>query len=101
MNCLHANLVAVNGVGVLILGEPGSGKSSLSYELIKRGHRLVADDLVLVSRIKKSGLLVGKSPKTGLGLLHLRDHGVIDIKKKFGAGSIAAKTTIDVLVKIK
>ncbi len=101
MNCLHANLARVNGHGVLILGEPGSGKSSLSLELVKRGHQLVADDLVLLSLEKKTGRLVGRAPKSGLGLLHQRDHGVIDIKKKFGPHAIAAKTTIDVIVKIK
>lgn len=101
MTSLHANLVSVNGFGVLIVGKPCSGKSRLCYELLKRGHKLVADDLVLVKKKSQSKMLIGTCPKSGLGLMHLRGHGIIDVASVFGKKSIQQSARIDLVINLK
>ena len=84
---LHGVLVDVYGVGVLITGDSGVGKSETALELVKRGHRLVADDNVEIKEINKNEL-IGKAPKIIEHLLEIRGLGIINVMTLFGAGSI-------------
>lgn len=90
---LHGVLVDVYGVGVLITGDSGIGKSETALELVKRGHRLVADDNVEIKEITK-GELVGKPPKLIEHLLEIRGLGIINVMTLFGAGSILTEKQI-------
>lgn len=87
MTTMHGVLVDVYGVGVLITGKSGVGKSEIALELIKRGHRLVADDLVEVSEVAKN-VLIGTPPKIIEHLLEIRGVGIIDIMNLLGASAI-------------
>lgn len=78
---VHGNLVVINGRGILLLGKPASGKSTLSYELLKQGHQFVADDLVLLD--EQGDFLIGAVKPEGYGLMHLRGQGLIDLKIHF------------------
>ena len=90
---LHGVLVDVYGVGVLITGDSGIGKSETALELVKRGHRLVADDNVEIREISKDEL-IGKPPKLIEHLLEIRGLGVINVMTLFGAGSILTEKQI-------
>jgi len=90
---LHGVLVDVYGVGVLITGDSGIGKSETALELVKRGHRLVADDNVEIKEITKDEL-VGKPPKLIEHLLEIRGLGIINVMTLFGAGSILTEKQI-------
>ncbi|MFO3702586.1 HPr(Ser) kinase/phosphatase [Staphylococcus felis] len=90
---LHGVLVDVYGIGVLITGDSGIGKSETALELVKRGHRLVADDNVEIKEITKDQL-VGKPPKIIEHLLEIRGLGIINVMTLFGAGSILTQKRI-------
>ncbi|PNZ87739.1 HPr kinase/phosphorylase [Staphylococcus pettenkoferi] len=90
---IHGVLVDVYGVGVLITGDSGIGKSETALELIKRGHRLVADDNVEIREITKDEL-IGKPPKLIEHLLEIRGLGIINVMTLFGAGSILTEKRI-------
>ncbi|ARJ51290.1 HPr(Ser) kinase/phosphatase [Staphylococcus lutrae] len=90
---LHGVLVDVYGVGVLITGDSGIGKSETALELVKRGHRLVADDNVEIKEINKDQL-IGKAPKIIEHLLEIRGLGIINVMTLFGAGSILTQKRI-------
>ncbi|ANQ82488.1 HPr kinase/phosphorylase [Staphylococcus pseudintermedius] len=90
---LHGVLVDVYGVGVLITGDSGIGKSETALELVKRGHRLVADDNVEIKEITKDQL-IGKAPKIIEHLLEIRGLGIINVMTLFGAGSILTQKRI-------
>ena len=90
---LHGVLVDVYGVGVLITGDSGIGKSETALELVKRGHRLVADDNVEIKEITKDEL-IGKPPKLIEHLLEIRGLGIINVMTLFGAGSILTEKQI-------
>ncbi|MGV3243440.1 HPr(Ser) kinase/phosphatase [Staphylococcus sp. 11261D007BR] len=90
---LHGVLVDVYGVGVLITGDSGIGKSETALELVKRGHRLVADDNVEIKEITKDEL-IGKPPKIIEHLLEIRGLGIINVMTLFGAGSILTQKRI-------
>lgn len=90
---LHGVLVDVYGVGVLITGDSGIGKSETALELVKRGHRLVADDNVEIKEINKDQL-IGKPPKIIEHLLEIRGLGIINVMTLFGAGSILTQKRI-------
>jgi len=95
----HGVLVDVFGVGVLITGESGVGKSECALELIKRGHQLVADDVVDISRVGNK--LVGESPETVRDFMELRGIGLVDIKLIFGIGAVVRRKTINVVIKLE
>ncbi|ULG72547.1 HPr(Ser) kinase/phosphatase [Macrococcus brunensis] len=84
---LHGVLVDVYGIGVLITGDSGVGKSETALELVKRGHRLVADDNVEIKEVSRN-ILMGSPPKLIEHLLEIRGLGIINIMTLFGAGSI-------------
>jgi len=96
---LHGVLVDVYGEGILIMGESGIGKSETALELIKRGHRLVADDAVEIKRISHN-LLVGTAPELIRYLIELRGIGIIDVKELFGVGSVKQTQNIDLVIKL-
>ena len=93
---LHGVLVDVYGIGILITGESGIGKSETALELIKRGHRLVTDDAVDIKEI--DGELIGTSPKITIGMLEVRGIGIIDISSLYGLSSILPSKDINLLM---
>ncbi|MGV3143288.1 HPr(Ser) kinase/phosphatase [Staphylococcus simulans] len=97
---LHGVLVDVYGVGVLITGDSGIGKSETALELVKRGHRLVADDNVEIREITKDEL-IGKPPKLIEHLLEIRGLGIINIMTLFGAGSILTEKKIGLNINLE
>ncbi|WP_249175464.1 HPr(Ser) kinase/phosphatase, partial [Clostridium tyrobutyricum] len=96
---LHGVLVDVYGVGMLITGESGIGKSETALELIKRGHRLVADDAVDIKEI--DGELHGKSPYITSGMIEVRGMGIIDISALYGLSSVLKSKIIHLVVYIE
>ncbi|MCX5804865.1 MAG: HPr(Ser) kinase/phosphatase [Proteobacteria bacterium] len=96
---VHGVLVDIMGVGILIIGRPGIGKSENALELIMRGHRLIVDDVVYV---KKMGAidLYGESPEMIENLLEIRGIGVVDIGRLFGVSSVRKKIKIDFVVEL-
>ena len=89
-------LVDVFGVGVLITGESGIGKSECALELIKRGHQLVADDVVDIARVGRA--LLGEAPEIVRDFMELRGIGIVDIKSIFGIGAILRRKTINIVI---
>ncbi|MDR1638799.1 MAG: HPr(Ser) kinase/phosphatase [Clostridiales bacterium] len=97
---LHGVLVDIYGEGVLIMGESGIGKSETALELIKRGHRFVADDAVEVKRVSHQ-TLIGSCPELIRYFIELRGIGIIDVKQMFGVESIKATQSIDLIIKLE
>lgn len=93
---LHGVLVDVYGIGILITGESGIGKSETALELIKRGHRLVTDDAVDIKEI--DGELIGSSPRITIGMLEVRGIGIIDVAALYGLSSILPEKDIQLLM---
>ncbi|MBR4030514.1 MAG: HPr(Ser) kinase/phosphatase [Clostridia bacterium] len=96
----HGVLVEVYGEGVLILGESGVGKSETAIELVKRGHRLVADDAVEIKKVSAISL-VGTAPEIIRHFIELRGIGIIDVKKIFGMGAVKDSEKIDLIINIE
>ncbi|MBQ4640272.1 MAG: HPr kinase/phosphorylase [Clostridia bacterium] len=97
---LHGVLVDVYGVGILITGESGVGKSETALELVKRGHQLVADDVVDISKVNDKRL-VGESPETIRHFMEIRGIGIIDIKAMYGVGSVMMSRSIDLVIHLE
>ena len=97
---LFGTLVDVYGVGVLLMGDSGIGKSETSLELIKRGHRLIADDAVDVSALI-DGRLVGSAPELIRHKMEIRGVGIIDIKSLYGTGAVADECAIDLVIRLE
>ena len=95
----HAGLIDVYGVGLLLTGKSGIGKSETALELIKRGHRLVADDSVIMSRIEDT--LIGTSPEAIRYFMEIRGIGIIDIRSMYGVGSIIQDKKIELVVELE
>ncbi|AJA48688.1 HPr kinase/phosphorylase [Clostridium pasteurianum DSM 525 = ATCC 6013] len=93
---LHGVLVDVYGFGILITGESGIGKSETALELIKRGHRLIADDAVDIKAIE--GVLHARSPFITSGMLEVRGMGIIDVPALYGLSSVLETKTIDLVM---
>ncbi len=93
---LHGVLVDVYGIGMLITGESGIGKSETALELIKRGHRLVSDDAVDIKEL--DGELMGTSPRITFGMLEVRGMGIIDVAALYGLSSILAAKEIKIVI---
>ena len=96
----HGVLVDVYGIGVLITGESGVGKSETALELIKRGHQLVADDAVDICRITDSRL-IGTCPEMIRHLMEVRGIGLIDVRAIFGIGSVEPTKSIDLVIHLE
>ncbi len=97
---MHGELVEVYGVGVLLTGESGVGKSEAALELVKRGHRLVADDVVDIKRVSERRL-IGESPEMIRHLMEIRGIGIIDVATMFGIGSVMRTRSIDLVVHLE
>ncbi len=95
---VHGVLVDVADQGVLIIGESGIGKSECALELIRRGYRFIADDMVRIK--KKRGVLTGHSARTGKHYIEIRGVGVIDIKELYGLRSITEEKAVDCVVNL-
>ena len=96
---MHGVLVDVYGEGLLIIGESGIGKSEAALELIKRGHRLVADDAVEIRKISHKTLM-GTCPVLIRYLIELRGIGILDVHELYGAGAVKASQNIDIVIKL-
>lgn len=96
----HGVLVEVYGEGVLMLGESGVGKSETAIELIKRGHRLIADDAVEIRRVS-SKTLVGSSPDNIRHFIELRGIGIVNARRIFGMGSVKLTEKIDMVINLE
>ncbi|MCI7351188.1 MAG: HPr(Ser) kinase/phosphatase [Ruminococcus sp.] len=96
----HGVLIEVYGEGMLIVGESGVGKSETAVELIKRGHRLVADDAVEIRRVSSISL-VGSSPENIRHFLELRGIGIINARRLFGMGAVKITEKIDMIVELE
>lgn len=97
---IHGVLVDVYGEGLLIMGESGIGKSEAALELIRRGHRLVTDDVVEIRKINEH-TLVGTSPDITRYFIELRGIGIIDVKTLFGVECVKEKQNIDIVIKLE
>ena len=97
---IHGVLVDVYGEGVLSMGESGIGKSEAALELIKRGHRLVSDDVVEIRRVSDA-TLVGSAPDITRHFIELRGIGIIDVKTLFGVESVKDTQSIDLVIKLE
>lgn len=96
---IHGVLVDVYGEGVLITGESGIGKSEAALELVRRGHRLVSDDVVEISRINDH-TLIGTAPDITRNFIELRGIGIVDVKTLYGVECIKEKQQIDLVIKL-
>lgn len=96
----HGVLVEVYGEGILMLGESGVGKSEAAMELLKRGHRLVADDAVEIKRVSNR-TLVGTSPEIIRHLIELRGIGIVDVRQIFGMGAVKESEKIDLVLSLE
>lgn len=97
---IHGVLVDVFGEGVLIMGESGIGKSEAALELIKRGHRLVTDDVVEIRKVSDE-TLIGSAPDITKHFIELRGIGIIDVKTLFGVESVKDTQNIDMVIKLE
>lgn len=96
----HGVLVEVYGEGVLLLGDSGIGKSETAIELIKRGHRLIADDAVEIKRVSAKSL-VGQAPDLIRHYVELRGIGIVDIRRLFGMGAVKQSEKIDLIINLE
>ncbi len=96
----HGVLVEVHGEGMLITGDSGVGKSETALELIKRGHRLIADDAVEILRTSRS-TLEGRAPEIIRNFMELRGLGVVDVQSLYGIGAVKPETRIDMVVTLE
>ena len=97
---IHGVLVDVYGEGILIMGESGIGKSEAALELIKRGHRLITDDVVEIRKVSDD-TLVGTAPDITRHFIELRGIGIIDVKNLFGVQSVKETGNIDLVIKLE
>ena len=97
---LHGVLVDVYGMGVLITGESGVGKSEAALELVRRGHQLVADDVVDICRITENRL-IGEAPEMVRHLMEIRGIGIIDTKAMYGISAVLTSKTIDLIIHLE
>ncbi len=96
----HGVLVEVYGEGILILGDSGVGKSETAIELVKRGHRLIADDAVEIKKVSAVSL-VGTAPEMIRHYVEMRGVGIIDVRRIFGMGAVKVSEKIDLIIKLE
>ena len=97
---LHGVLIEVYGEGILILGDSGVGKSETAIELVKRGHRLIADDAVEIKRVSAT-TLVGTAPEIIRHYVELRGIGIVDVRRIFGMGAVKETEKIDMIINLE
>ena len=96
----HGVLIEVYGEGILLVGDSGVGKSETAIELIKRGHRLIADDAVEIRRVSSKSL-VGRAPENIRHFIELRGVGIINVSRVYGAGAVKVTETVDLVVQLE
>ena len=96
----HGVLVDVHGIGVLIMGSSGVGKSETALELVKRGHQLVADDVVDIIKVSDNRL-IGECPEMVRHFMEIRGIGIIDIRAMYGVGAVALSKSIDLVIRLE
>ena len=97
---LHGSFVDVYGIGVLLMGRSGIGKSEIALDLVERGHRLVADDVVMVTR-KGEGILMGSGTDLTKHFMEIRGLGLLDIRSMFGIRAIRFQKRVEVVVELQ
>lgn len=97
---LHGVLVDVFGIGVLLLGESGTGKSECALDLVSRGHRLVADDLVELTR-QGDRIVIGRGPARARHHMEVRGLGIVDVRELFGVTAIRYRKRIELVVTLE
>lgn len=97
---VHGVLVDIFGEGVLITGESGIGKSEAALELIKRGHRLVTDDVVEIRKVSDE-TLIGTAPDITKHFIELRGIGIVDVKTLYGVSSVKDTQSIDMVIRLE
>ncbi len=97
---MHGVLVEVYGEGLLLLGDSGVGKSETAIELVKRGHRLIADDAVEIKRVSDK-TLVGTAPEIIRHYVELRGIGIVDVRRLFGMGAVKMTERIDLVINLE
>ncbi|MDX1429640.1 MAG: HPr(Ser) kinase/phosphatase [Rhodothermales bacterium] len=97
---VHASLVDVYGIGLLLIGKPGIGKSEVALDLVERGHRLVADDVVIVTK-KEEKLLMGSGTALVQLFMEIRGLGLIDVRAMFGVRAIRFQKRVEVVVNMQ
>lgn len=96
---MHGVLVEVYGVGVLIIGKSGVGKSETALDLVIRGHRLISDDTVIIKRIED--MLQGRSPEVTMHFMEIRGLGILDIERLYGVGSVKYDEFIEMIIELE
>ena len=96
----HGVLVEVYGEGILILGDSGIGKSELAIELVKRGHRLVADDAVELRKVSNRQIM-GTAPENIRHFIELRGVGIVNVARVYGVGAVKVTETVDFVVQLE
>ncbi len=96
----HAGLMDIYGVGILLMGDSGVGKSETALELVKRGHRLVADDVVEINKLADNQL-IGKSPEIIRHMMEIRGLGIIDVRTLYGIGAVMIEKSIELAVNLE
>ena len=96
----HGVLVEVYGEGILLVGDSGVGKSETAIELIKRGHRLIADDAVEIRRVSSKSL-VGQSPENIRHFIELRGIGIVNVARVYGVGAVKLSESLDLVVQLE
>lgn len=96
---VHGELLEVFGIGVLIMGKSSVGKSETALELVARGHRLVADDMVDITAIDKK--IIGEAPENIRHFMELRGLGIINVRRLYGSGAIKIQTEVDMVIELE
>ncbi len=96
----HAGLMDIYGVGILLMGDSGVGKSETALELVKRGHRLVADDVVEIIKLSDNQL-IGQSPEVIRHMMEIRGLGIIDVRTLYGIGAVLVEKSIELAVNLE
>ncbi|WP_308652692.1 HPr(Ser) kinase/phosphatase [uncultured Anaerococcus sp.] len=96
---VHGELLEVFGIGVLIMGKSSVGKSETALELVARGHRLVADDMVDITAIDKK--IIGEAPENIRHFMELRGLGIINVRRLYGSGAIKMQTEVDMVIELE
>ncbi len=96
----HAGLMDIYGVGILLMGDSGVGKSETALELVKRGHRLVADDVVEIVKLSDNQL-IGQSPEVIRHMMEIRGLGIIDVRTLYGIGAVLVEKSIELAVNLE
>ena len=97
---LHGVLVEIYGEGILLLGDSGVGKSETAIELVKRGHRLIADDAVEIKRVSDK-TLVGTAPEVIRHFIELRGIGIVDVRRIFGVGAVKTTEKVELVINLE